>query len=127
MGRRLLPLEGKSVLIVEDNFLIAQELHQMILDADGTVLGPVPSGDAAAQYLEDIETIDAAVLDVRLAHGSTCFSIAKQLKMLRVPFVIASAYDSSILPPNLSTAVFLPKPFMADELVSIVRHSIQFR
>ena len=55
VGRRLLPLEGKSVLIVEDNFLIAQELRSMIFDAGGKVLGPVSSPDMAAQFLEDIE------------------------------------------------------------------------
>lgn len=126
MGRRLLPLEGKSVLIVEDNFLIAQELRSMILDAGGKVLGPVSSAHMAAQFLEDIEGIDVAILDVRLADNSTCFPIANELKTLGVPFVIASAYDPSILPQELKTTAYLQKPFMADDLVSIVRHSIRF-
>ena len=39
MGRRLLPLEGKSVLIVEDDFLIAEDLRSMIENAGGRVLG----------------------------------------------------------------------------------------
>lgn len=81
-----------SVLVVEDEFLIAMDL-QMILELNGyDVIGPVASIAAALNLLEG-EQPDVAVLDVNL-RGQPVVPVAERLQRMRVPFVLASAYSS---------------------------------
>ena len=62
-------LGGKSVLIVEDEFLIGLMLTKEITGAGGTSLGPVTS---VADALKEIESrpVDAVILDAKLVDGS---------------------------------------------------------
>ena len=62
-------LGGKSVLIVEDEFLIGLMLIKEITGVGGTSLGPVTS---VADALKEIESrpVDAVILDAKLVDGS---------------------------------------------------------
>jgi two-component system, response regulator PdtaR len=81
-----------SVLVVEDEFLIAMDLEMMLEDNGHTVLGPVDSVEGALRLLENARP-DVAVLDVNL-RGRPVMPVADRLRGLRVPFVLASAYRS---------------------------------
>ncbi|WP_185966158.1 response regulator [Rhodopseudomonas palustris] len=92
----------KTVLIVEDEFLIAMDLARMIEGDGWTVIGPVPSVQQALRLLEDgLPTV--AMLDVNLA-GELVTPVAEMLKARNVPFAVASAYDK---PENVGGAIFL--------------------
>jgi DNA-binding response OmpR family regulator len=81
----------RSVLIVEDEFLIAMDL-QLLLEARGwRVIGPVGTVRDALQLL-DRELPLVALLDVNLG-GELVTPVAEFLKARGVPFVVASAYD----------------------------------
>ena len=62
-------LDGKCVLIVEDEFLIGLMLAEEISRAGGTSIGPVTS---VADALKEIESraVDAVILDAKLVDGS---------------------------------------------------------
>lgn len=81
-----------TVLVVEDEFLIAMDL-EMILEQNGhTVLGPAASIDAALDLLQEARP-DVALLDMNL-RGSLVFPVAERLRSLSIPFVLSSAYGS---------------------------------
>jgi two-component system, response regulator PdtaR len=82
----------KTVLIVEDEFLIAMSLQQM-LETDGwRVIGPVATVQGALRLLEGT-TPSVALLDVNLGNDLVT-PVAEALKALDVPFAVASAYDN---------------------------------
>ena len=62
-------LNGKRVLIVEDDYLTAQGLSHTIADYGFTVVGPVDTADRAVRLIGH-EPPDGALLDVCLREGS---------------------------------------------------------
>ncbi len=80
----------KTVLIVEDEFLIAMDLKLMLEDRGWRVIGPVATVLGALRLLED-ELPSVALLDVNLGNELVT-AVAEALKARDVPFAIASAY-----------------------------------
>ncbi|HEY6979962.1 response regulator [Reyranella sp.] len=118
MGRQLPPLDGKSVLIVEDDFLIGEDLRRMVEQAGGKAVGPAASLQLAL-YLADDEELDIALLDVRLPDG-ICAPLALLLAERDVPFVVVTAYEPMSLPSGLNKAPCMAKPFARDDLVAMM-------
>lgn len=82
----------KTVLIVEDEFLIAMDLKRTLEDAGWRVIGPVGSVRDALRLLEG-ELPSVALLDVTLGNELVT-QVAEALKALGVPFAVASAHDT---------------------------------
>ncbi len=76
------PLNGKRVLIVEDEFFIADVRGKAVETAGGLVIGPFASAGEAQKAL--VEDVDLAVLDINVRDGVTCPS-ATQLGALGIP------------------------------------------
>ena len=106
------------VLIVEDEFLIARTLAQMLTDGGHVVIGMVGSAEKAIQMLE-IRKCDVAVVDANLA-GSCAAPIGAALRKRRIPFVVISGYSKQQLLAGLQDAPFLPKPVDPTELLAAV-------
>lgn len=80
----------KTVLIVEDEFLIAMDL-QLLLEGHGwRVMGPVATVGEALALLE-VELPCVALLDVNLG-TELVTPVAWALKENGIPFAVASAY-----------------------------------
>jgi DNA-binding response OmpR family regulator len=116
---RGLDLNGKRVLIVEDDYLTAQCLSHAIADNGFTVVGPVDTADRAVRLIGH-EPPDGALLDVRLRKGSAV-EVAKVLQERGVPFVVMSGYSRDTLPLELKKAPFVAKPMSESELVDTAR------
>ena len=112
-------LNGKRVLIVEDDYLTAQGLSHTIADYGFTVVGPVDTADRAV-HLIGHEPPDGALLDVRLREGSAV-EVAKALQKRGVPFVVMSGYSRDTLPLELKKAPFVAKPMSESELIDTAR------
>jgi DNA-binding response OmpR family regulator len=83
-------LKGLTILLVEDEALIAMEL-EMVLEAFGAIVrGPVPDLDAALAAARD-ERFDAAVLDIDLG-GEDVFPVAEVLQSRHVPFLFHTGH-----------------------------------
>jgi CheY-like chemotaxis protein len=101
-------LKGLRLLVVEDNFLIAETLRMFLEDRGGVVIGPVGRVPAALAAVDD--TLDGALLDMNLA-GEYCFPVAEKLQQLKVPFVFVTGYvDEQIVPPHFRNVPRLSKP-----------------
>ncbi len=107
-------LTGQSVLVVEDEALVAMLVEDALLDAGATVLGPVATVAEALALLER-ETPHVAVLDLNLA-GETSTPVADALVARGIPFVVATGYGADGLPPGHDSVPVLAKPYDPDDL-----------
>lgn len=115
-----------GILIVEDEFLVAMDLAE-ILERDGfVVLGPVASVAHALELLRH-ERPDAAVLDVVLRGGERVTPVARVLAAMDVPFMLASAQEPEHLAQEavLTEAVNLGKPINARALTRELREMLE--
>ena len=87
------PPDGRLVLVVEDEFLIAMDLELLLRRHGWRVLGPAATVAAALRLLRQSDTPDVALLDVNL-RGELVTPVAEALRARGVPFVLASAYPS---------------------------------
>lgn len=101
--------KGLRVLIVEDMFIVAEELSYAVQEWGCEVIGPASRVDEALKLVES-ERLDGALLDVNLG-DERCFPIAAALEQHGVPFLFLTGYDmSSAFPPEFETVLRLPKP-----------------
>lgn len=110
MSASLPDLNGRRILVVEDEYLIAEELGAAFRDIGAVVLGPVSnSQDALRVIMAEDGRLDGAVLDLNL-RGEMAFGVADALIENRVPFVFATGYDKSILPHRYAHLPHCEKP-----------------
>lgn len=107
---------GKRVLVVEDEFLLADETRRQLEQLGAIVVGPTPQVTAAL-VLIDRQMIDVAILDI-LLDGVEVFPVAERLRERGIPFVFASAFGSSAIPERFKGYVLCDKPI---ELENIAR------
>jgi DNA-binding NarL/FixJ family response regulator len=112
-------MKGKKVLIVEDSYLLALTLEDMLTEAGADVVGIAPSVAIALKAMER-HTIDIACLDINLG-GETSFPLADALAMRGIPFVFVSACGPDVPPPAHRHRPFVSKTKVHLELVSACR------
>lgn len=78
------------ILVVEDEFFIAMDLRDTLTRAGYRVLGPTRSVADSLDLLQH-SMPDAAVLDLNL-DGESVSPVARVLKAMNIPFVLASAH-----------------------------------
>jgi CheY-like chemotaxis protein len=108
-------LKGRSILVVEDETLIALDLERVLKEAGCIVIGPVSTVPDAMSRIAGV-AIDAAVLDVNI-HAEKSLPIMDVLVAGNVPFVIVSGYARETLPVRFQGKPYLGKPFGYMDLV----------
>ena len=104
----MVPDTGNSVLIVEDETLLALMLEDLLLDIGHHVMHAGSLPDAMA--LVEREHFDAAILDINI-DGEDVFPLAARLRELHTPFVFASARDAGRIGPEFSQEQLIAKPY----------------
>ena len=104
------------VLIVEDEWVIAEDHTITLRDAGYEIVGPCAS---VSEALSAICThhVDAAFLDVQLRNERS-YPVAEKLKELGIPFMLLSGYDERNLPAPLKSMQVLSKPVEPSRLVA---------
>lgn len=108
-------LSGKSVLMVEDEYLIADALCSAFEMEGVRMVGPFPSVASAMQALDQGVKADAAILDVNL-NGERVFPLADRLMADNVPIVLTTGYDGDAIPRDYAHLERLQKPVHLSEL-----------
>ncbi len=99
-----------TILLAEDEFIVAMELEQHFEARGFAVLGPAPSVAVALSLLAR-QRPDVAVLDVNL-QGERVTPVAEALAAAGVPFLIVSGYGADHLTDAvLASAPRLSKPY----------------
>lgn len=112
------PLLGVKVLVVEDEFLVADDMARAVAGLGGEVVGPFSLAESGLAALDE-EEIGLAILDVNL-QGERVFALADQLAERKVPFIFATGYDKWVLPPRHRERLRLEKPVTARVLKNAI-------
>jgi len=121
------PGGGLSILVVDDETLVAMLLEDMLLDLGCRVAG---SASTVAQAIELIEgsdqTLDGAFLDINL-RGELVYPVADALAARDVPFVFLTGYASSGIDPRYAAIPALVKPVSMATFENVVRNFAERR
>ena len=113
---------GRSILIVEDEPLIAMMLEVFLESLGHTVAG---SCDTVECALDKAETggFDLAILDVNLK-GENVWPVATKLREKNVPFVIATGGHVDPPPPEFNDAPVIEKPYTVDRVTPAIEAAL---
>jgi two-component SAPR family response regulator len=90
-------LRGCRVLLVEDDFLVAETMRDVLEGLGMEVVGPIGWVEEALLFIEaNPGAFDAAVIDINL-HGAQSYPIAEVLCARHVHFVFTTGYSSSAI------------------------------
>ena len=101
-------LQDRRVLIVEDQYLIADEMRRAVSALGGTVVGPCATLQDALNTVE-YSTPDLAILDINL-RGEEVFELAEELSRREIPFIFATGYEGWSIPERFRDRPRLEKP-----------------
>lgn len=113
--------EGR-ILIVEDEPLIAMELHRLVSQAGLEVSGPVATLDRALDLAED-QTLTGAIIDINLG-PETSYAVADRLCSSGVAVIFLTGYDADTLPARFSANAVLQKPIEPHMLLATLRREL---
>jgi hypothetical protein len=100
---------GRRLLVLEDDYLIGEQLACEPL-ADGySVSGPHTSVEDALVALRADHEITAAILDLNL-NGRIAFDLAAELIERKIPYIFYTGYESAIVPEAFRDAERVTKP-----------------
>jgi DNA-binding NtrC family response regulator len=108
----------KSVLIVEDDPIIAQAMARLVEDDLGCSTETTGSV-AGAMALLDAD-VGFGILDVELPDGVS-YPVAEELAHRHIPFIFVSGTDPRQVPAELAGAPFFRKPMFPDDFLQVVR------
>ena len=111
------------ILVVEDEYLLANELGTELGDAGAVVLGPVGDVEEALDLVRSEPTIDGGILDVNLG-GEMIFPVADLLIERGVPLVFTTGYDESVIPTRFAGIVRCEKPINIKRVTQAIGRSI---
>jgi DNA-binding response OmpR family regulator len=118
-------LDGRSILILEDEYLIAMDVEQTCLDSGAREVTILRSLAELGDNPLDTLAFEAAILDLRLGGESTT-QFARQLVERRVPFVFATGLtDAGELAEGFPDVPVIGKPYSGDELVRVLAGVIE--
>jgi DNA-binding response OmpR family regulator len=117
-------MTGERVLIVEDEFIIADEIASIVSAAGYEIIGPVGSVETAQAALEEGTPPDFAIVDANLRGGSSA-RIAHRLRDLGVPFCVCTGYRFSDLKPTFGDVALLQKPVDSRTLVAVIQAALR--
>ena len=110
-------LRNCRVLVVEDDYMIADDMQRALEDEGAVVLGPVPSVLKALRVLDIELHVDGAVLDVNLG-SEQVFPVADALQMRGIPFLFTTGYNAADIPASWRHIPRLEKPV---QMTTVVR------
>ncbi len=124
--------EKNSILIVEDEIIVAKDIEQSLHSYNYDVLDIARSGEAALKILEE-KLPDLILMDIRLSGSLDGIETAEIINTkYDIPIIYLTAYTDDI---NLSRAKqtepygYLPKPFSENEIhttivVALYKHKL---
>ncbi len=115
-------LDGRRIMVVEDEVLIAMLIETSLQDHGCEIVGPFGRLHEATRAAE-METLDAAIMDVNLA-GERIFPVAEILWRRAVPFLLLSGYGETALPEDRRYWKLQSKPFEMNRVLATVGEMI---
>lgn len=111
-------LDGASVLLLEDEFLIALDA-ELILKELGAAAVETAANLVDAERRAQERRFDLALLDVNI-NGETSFELAQSLRKQGVRVVFATGYDLNRTRPDGDAGIYVNKPYTAERLRDVL-------
>jgi CheY-like chemotaxis protein len=102
-------LRGRRVLVVEDEYLIAEDLCEELRSCGAEVMGPADCVAAALALLRSEPLPDMALLDIGLPNEKV-YPVADALRARGIPFVFLTAHEAMAIPESYSDVPRAEKP-----------------
>jgi len=103
-----------SVLICEDDFLLADALRDAVVQLGCTVAYCVGDIESASLAAADVES-EVAIVDLNL-RGTMAYGVLDALDQRGVPFILATAAADRNIPEKYAGAPRIVKPYSLDAL-----------
>jgi light-regulated signal transduction histidine kinase (bacteriophytochrome)/CheY-like chemotaxis protein len=114
----LQPLKNLSVLLLEDNLIVAMDGEAMLLALGANKVSIASTADAATEILESARP-DFAILDINLGLG-TSLEFAKTLRRLEISFLFASGYGEKRGDGRKQSELTVSKPYDRERLTTAI-------
>ena len=111
--------QGQSVMLVEDEPMIALMVADMVEEQGFAVAGIFRANGEALAFLRDHRPY-IAIVDFALTDGDAA-PVARKLKEVGTPFCVISGFNRSVAGPLFEDIVWLDKPFSQDQLCCALR------
>lgn len=111
-------LRGVTVLVLEDDYYLADDAAQTLAGAGALVLGPCRDGEDAVALAEQ-EKPNCALVDINLGVGPA-FGHARALLAQGVRVIFLTGYDREVIPHDLAQQPCLQKPVDARVMVAAI-------
>ncbi len=109
-GAQALPsLQGRRVLVVEDEYLLAEDLREGLVSQGAEVMGPVASVAEALELLRAGPAPFTAILDINLG-GEMVYPVGDELRAMGIPFIFATGYEPWSIPEAYADVPRAEKP-----------------
>lgn len=106
-------LEGRRVLVVEDEMILALDLSD-IVESFGSIVVVAARVSKALAALKEAR-FDCAVLDLNLG-GEMVYPVAVELDRLGIPYLFTTGYGADGLAPEFHSRTVIAKPYTQSEV-----------
>ena len=118
-----------SILIVEDDGLIALHLQELLQNSGYEVPAAGPSGEEAIEYVRTCAPPDLILMDITLAGRIDGIETARQIQeSFSIPVIFLSAHSAMARiaqGDGVWPSGFLEKPFIGSDVISAVEKALQ--
>ena len=118
-----MPGTTRSILIVEDEPLIAMMLEDFLQSLGHNIVASCESVEDALGHVE-AGGFDVAIIDVQLRDGKQVWPVADRLAARGTPFVLATGGHVEIPPDKHADAPVLAKPYTIDAIEPALRRAL---
>jgi len=112
-------LRDCTILVVEDEYLLADDLCAELTEREALVVGPAATVEQGLELLRNTPKLDGAILDVNL-RGEPVFLLADELIARKLPFVFTTGYDASVIPDRFSQVTRCEKPVQIAQVMDAI-------
>jgi CheY-like chemotaxis protein len=102
-------LQGRTILVVEDEYFLATEISRALAKAGAEVVGPFPTVAEAWAAVAREPPVSAGLIDINL-RGEMVYPLADLLRQRGIPFVFMTGYDRAALPAAYRDVPICDKP-----------------
>jgi CheY-like chemotaxis protein len=121
----------KSILIVEDEGLIALHLMEILTNAGYGVRDPVPSGEDALRHIERVPRPDLILMDITLDGQLDGIETATRIRNnYNIPVIFLTAHSNDTIiarAKDASPCGYILKPVIETDLLAHVEKALNLK